>query len=171
MNVRPAKPDDVELLAQIGASTFYETFRPHNTEDDMQAYIHKSYNVPLIEQNLHNENIHYALAIDEGVVIGYTKLLLGSAHPKLTGNTIELEKIYVQQSFHGSGAGVKLMQYAIDYSRTVHFETLFLGVWKENERAVNFYRKTGFEMFDTRLFQLGSRICEDYMMKLNIFTD
>jgi ribosomal protein S18 acetylase RimI-like enzyme len=63
------------------------------------------------------------------------------------------------------------MQYAIDYSRTVHFETLFLGVWKENERAVNFYRKTGFEVFDTRLFQLGSRMCEDYMMKLDIFTD
>ena len=171
MNVRPATPDDAELLAQIGATTFYETFRPHNTEEDMQAYIHKSYNVPLIEQNLHNENIHYALAIDEGVVIGYTKLLLGSAHPKLTGNTIELEKIYVQQSFHGSGAGVKLMQYAIDCSRTFYFETLFLGVWKENERAVNFYHKIGFEVFDTRLFQLGSRMCEDYMMKLDIFTD
>jgi ribosomal protein S18 acetylase RimI-like enzyme len=166
MNVRPATLADAALLAEIGASTFYETFRPYNSEEDMQTYISKTYNVPLIQQNLQNEQIHYALAIEEGIVVGYIKLLLNAPHIKLSGKTIELEKIYVQHSHHGTGAGHKLMQYTIEYSKHHQFTTLFLGVWKENERAVNFYRKTGFEVFDTRMFPLGSRMCEDYMMKL-----
>lgn len=160
--------NDAAVLAQIGASTFYETFRPFNTEEDMQAYIAKSYNETLILQNLKNEHIHYALATENNEVVGYIKLLLHAPHVKLTGRTIELEKIYVQQSQLGSGAGKLLMKYVIDYSRHQQFDTLFLGVWKENERAVQFYRKTGFTEFDTRFFPLGSRICEDYMMKLEL---
>lgn len=168
MNVRPAISDDAEVLAEIGASTFYETFRPFNTEEDMQAYIKKAYNVPLIQQNLQNNSIHYAIAVEGETVIGYIKLLLHAQHPKLAGNSIELEKIYVQQAYHGTGAGHKLMHYTIEFSRQHEYTTLFLGVWKENERAVAFYRKTGFEVFDTRMFPLGSRMCEDYIMKLGL---
>jgi diamine N-acetyltransferase len=166
--VRAASINDAAVLAQIGASTFYETFRPFNTEEDMQAYIAKSYNESLIAQNLKNEHIHYALATENNEVVGYIKLLLHMPHVKLTGRTIELEKIYVKQSRLGSGAGKLLMKYVIDFSRHQQFDTLFLGVWKENERAVQFYRKTGFTEFDTRFFPLGSRICEDYIMKLEL---
>lgn len=168
VTVRAAITDDAAVLAHIGASTFYETFRPFNSEEDMQAYITKSYNESLITQNLQNQNIHYAIAAENNEVVGYLKLLLNAPHPKLTGRTIELEKIYVKQSQLGSGAGKLLMKYAINFSLTQQFETLFLGVWKENERAVNFYRKAGFEEFDTRLFPLGTRICEDYIMKLEL---
>lgn len=134
----------------------------------MQAYISKSYNEELILHNLGNNDIHYAIAESEGDVIGYIKLLLHAGHPKLTGRSIELEKIYVVRSQLGSGAGHLLMQYAVDFSRKQQFDTLFLGVWKENERAVHFYQKSGFVTFDTRLFPLGSRVCEDYIMKLKL---
>lgn len=168
LTVRIATVADAAALARIGASTFYETFRPFNSEEDMQAYITKSYDETLILQNLKNEYIHYAIAEREGEVVGYIKLLLDAGHPKLSGRCIELEKIYVAQNQLGSGAGKLLMQYAIDFSRGQQFDTLFLGVWKENERAVRFYRKTGFAEFDTRIFPLGSRMCEDYIMKLEL---
>ncbi|MES2779359.1 MAG: GNAT family N-acetyltransferase [Bacteroidota bacterium] len=168
ITVRAANIKDAAVLAQIGASTFYDTFRPYNSEEDMQAYIIKSYNETLITQNLHNSTIHYAIAEQDNEVVGYIKLLLNAPHPKLTGSTAELEKIYVKQSQLGSGAGKQLMEYAIDFSRNHQFSTLFLGVWKENERAVHFYRKIGFTEFDTRFFPLGTRICEDYIMKLEL---
>ncbi|MES2558467.1 MAG: GNAT family N-acetyltransferase [Bacteroidota bacterium] len=168
VTVRAAGITDAATLAQVGASTFYETFRPFNTEEDMQAYISKSYNESLIAQNLQHTEIHYAVAEEHNEAIGYIKLLLNAPHPKLTGRTVELEKIYVKQSWLGSGAGKQLMDYAIHFSRQQQYETLFLGVWKENERAVHFYRKAGFIEFDTRFFPLGTRICEDYIMKLEL---
>ena len=60
------------------------------------------------------------------------------------------------------------MQQAIAHSQENGFDTLFLGVWQENERAVSFYKKVGFEVFETRQFQLGERLCDDYMMKLKL---
>jgi ribosomal protein S18 acetylase RimI-like enzyme len=164
VTIRPAHAADAQVLAVLGATTFYETFRPFNTEEDMNAYISKAYNEVVVLANLQNPQIKYAIAFDGDTAIGYIKLLLDATHPKLIGKTIELEKIYVLQSYLGTGAGKELMHYALNLARNENALHLFLGVWNENERAVAFYRKAGFEVFDNRSFQLGSRLCEDYMM-------
>ena len=64
--------------------------------------------------------------------------------------------------------GKELMLQAINFSKQNNFETLFLGVWQENHRAVNFYKKFGFETFTIRTFQLGETLCDDFLMKLNL---
>jgi len=166
--VRAANPNDAKILAELGAETFYYTFRPFNTEEDMQSYIKKAYSEEVISQNLQDASIRYAVAFDGTQAIGYTKLLLNGTHEKLSGKCVELEKIYVLQTTLGKGAGLVLMNEVIEYCKQQQTAHLFLGVWEENDRAVNFYRKIGFEVFTSRSFQLGSRWCEDYMMKLDI---
>lgn len=165
VSVRYATVDDAGLLAKLGAKTFYDTFRSENTEEDIQAYIKKAYAEELIKELLLGTSVQYAIAFDAEEPIGYTKLLLHATHEKLSGKCIELEKIYVQQSEIGTGAGRLLMDEAIRYAKQYQYDTLFLGVWQENKRAVDFYRKAQFEVFATRSFQLGSRLCEDYIMK------
>jgi ribosomal protein S18 acetylase RimI-like enzyme len=168
-HVRTANHNDAKLLSELGGKTFYDTFRQYHSEEDMQLYLQKAYNEPLIATNLQNSDIHYALLIDENEeAAGYVKLLLDANNEKLSGKQIELEKIYVLKDKIGSGAGKMLMQYAVDYSRQHGFDVLFLGVWEENERAVNFYKKAGFEVFDTRTFQLGKTLCDDFLMKLEL---
>lgn len=168
VTIRPATLSDATVLAQLGAVTFYDTFRPHNSEEDMNAYISKAYHIDVITANLNSPHIHYAIASENEQAIGYIKVLLDATHPKLNGRILELEKIYVEQASLGTGVGRMLMTYAIDYAHEYKADCLFLGVWNQNERAVTFYRKAGFEVFDTRTFQLGSRMCEDYMMVYKI---
>ncbi len=165
VSVRYATVNDARLLAVLGAKTFYDTFHAENTEEDMQAYIQKAYSEDTIGQLLTDNNIQYAIAFEGDEPIGYTKLLLNATHEKLSGRNIELEKIYVLQSKIGTGAGRLLMEEAIRYSAEHQYDNLFLGVWQENKRAVDFYHKAQFEIFATRSFQLGSRLCEDYIMK------
>ncbi len=162
----PAAINDAEVLAKIGGDTFYETFRPYNTEEDIVEYINKAYAVNVIANNLINLNTVYFLCYDKEKVVGYIKLIKHAQVDGINGEAVELEKIYVKALYFGTGAGNELMQQAIKYSKQHGFETLFLGVWQENERAVNFYKKTGFIIFDTRQFKLGQRLCEDYMLKL-----
>jgi ribosomal protein S18 acetylase RimI-like enzyme len=168
LNILKASNNHVEILSKIGADTFYETFSPFNSESDIRQYISKAYYIDVIQQNIVNPDIAYYLCYDAGVVIGYIKLVHHATYKGLTNLTIELEKIYVLSAYFGSGAGKRLMDCAINHSKEKGFETLFLGVWQENERAVNFYKKTGFEVFETRQFQLGERLCDDYMMKLKL---
>jgi ribosomal protein S18 acetylase RimI-like enzyme len=168
LEIKPASINDAKVLAELGATTFYETFRPHNSEEDMQLYIAKAYNEELINENLQNNLIHYALIFNNNEAIGYIKLLLDATREDLEGKNIELEKIYVLQKSLGSGAGKLLMDYAIDFSKKHQYKMLFLGVWEENERAVNFYRKAGFKVFANRVFKLGTTLCNDFIMKLDL---
>ena len=43
---------------------------------------------------------------------------------------------------------------------------VWLGVWEENVRALNFYKKNGFIEFDKHIFKLGEDEQTDIMMKL-----
>ena len=168
INIRPAQTNDSALLTKLGATTFYDTFSAYHSEEDMQLYLKKAYATEAIEANLNNPNIVYFIAFDNDQPIGYTKLLLHVQHPKLTSELIELEKIYVQKNYLDKKVGKALMEQTITYAKSNKYNTLFLGVWQENTRAVSFYNKFNFEVFDTRSFQLGQTICDDFMMKLEL---
>jgi len=167
MQIRPANTNDANILAELGAKTFYDTFRPFHSEEDLQQYIKKAYSLELISENLLKETIQYFIAFDEAKPIGYLKLIKNVTHEKLNSKkNIALEKIYVLKGYLDKKVGKELMMEAINFSKQNNFETLFLGVWQENHRAVKFYRKFGFENFTTRTFQLGETLCDDFLMKI-----
>lgn len=168
IKIRKAVPEDAALLAELGATTFYDTFSAFHSDEDMQLYLKKAYAQKDIAANLTNPEIAYFIAFDGDMAAGYTKLLRHATHPLLQGPCIELEKIYVRKSYLGKKVGKELMVHALNYSRTENFTTLFLGVWQENHRAVNFYKKTGLEVFTTRTFQLGQTLCDDYLLKIDL---
>lgn len=156
--------NEVDTLAKIGADTFYETFIAYNTKENIEAYIQKAYATQNIQQFIKNNLGGYYLAYQQQQAVGYIKLINGLEQPQ----KIELEKIYVYQTHHGKGVANMLMEQAIAYAKKLNAAELFLGVWQENLRACAFYKKFGFEVYDTREFTLGSRICHDYMMKLKL---
>ena len=169
MQIRTANINDAKVLTELGAKTFYDTFRPHQSEEDLQQYIKKAYELNVITENLTKENIQYFIASDEEKPAGYSKLIKNVTHEKLaTQKNIELEKIYVLKEYLDKKVGKELMVEAISFSKQNGFETLLLGVWQENHRAIDFYKKFGFESFTTRTFQLGKTVCDDFMMKLSL---
>jgi ribosomal protein S18 acetylase RimI-like enzyme len=61
--------------------------------------------------------------------------------------------------------GDVLIQQAIQLAQTLMKKRIWLGVWEENYRAVNFYKKHGFEPFGTHSFEFGSRMDTDVLMR------
>lgn len=168
MKIIPCKWKHHAALAELGAGTFYETFRPHNSEEDMQAYLANTYTPALVQGNLKKSGVHYFLGYDELGDQGYIKLIENPVGIKLEGKIMELEKIYVRTSAQGSGLAKLLMEQAAMHSKQLSFNYIYLGVWQENARALAFYKKLGFEIFDTRKFLLGSRSCDDYLLSLKL---
>ncbi len=156
------------LLAELGATTFFETFIDTHDEQDLIEYITKTYNIEQIKSNLLNNNIHYFIAYDNEGDVGYIKLVSNTKPETLKGKTIELEKIYIRKRAFGKKTGAALMKKAIEYAQEHGFEHLFLGVWQENTRAVSFYKKFGFKNFSTRQFKLGNQVCDDFLMVLDL---
>lgn len=90
----------------------------------------------------------------------------GNAQTELQDETsLEIERIYVKSSHHGKKVGQLLYDKALSVTKEQQKAYIWLGVWEENLRAVNFYKKNGFVEFDKHIFRLGNEEQTDLMMK------
>lgn len=171
ISIQRAGIDEAELLQNISIQTFTETFAAVNTPENMQAYIRDYLNIEKIKSELSNPDSAFYFARLEGNIIGYLKLNFSTAQTELKDQqAIEIERIYVSQSFLGKGIGNLLLEHAIQVAQQSNATYVWLGVWEENKRAIAFYQKNGFVAFDKHIFMLGNDAQTDMMMKRELIT-
>ncbi len=157
---------DLSLLQQIGRDTFYETFAGSNTEQNMTKYLEEGFSTKKLTEELDDENSAFYFALERGKVIGYLKLNFGTSQTELKDSySLEIERIYVLQEYHGKKVGQMLYDKAIDVAQEREVNYVWLGVWEENPRAIRFYEKNGFVEFDKHIFVLGEDEQTDIMMR------
>ncbi|KQM72641.1 GNAT family acetyltransferase [Pedobacter sp. Leaf216] len=157
---------DVIKLQQIGKTTFGQTFAELNSEENMQKYLQESFSIEKLNLELSNKDSEIYFAILDNNIIGYLKINLKEAQTeKLDLDALEIERIYVIKEFHGQKVGQFLYQKAIDRAHQICASYVWLGVWEQNERAIGFYTKNGFETFSKHTFWLGDDEQTDLMMK------
>jgi ribosomal protein S18 acetylase RimI-like enzyme len=161
--------NEVNQLRDISVQTFTETFAHQNTESDMQKYVSENLSLNQLSKELKsNDSEFYFLKLNEEIV-GYLKLNKGESQTELKNkSSIEIERIYVKQEFHGKYLGKQLLQKAIEIAKEQRFKYIWLAVWERNLRAIAFYMKHGFVEFDKHTFQLGNDLQIDIMMKLEL---
>ena len=161
--------DDVAQLQKIGKETFYETFSAGNTEENMQQYLQNGFTTEKLTSELNDENSEFYFATLNSNVVGYLKLNFGQSQTELKDDkALEIERIYVLKEFHGKKVGQILYEKAMQIARQKKADYVWLGVWEENPRAINFYKKNGFVEFDKHIFKLGDDEQTDIMMKLQL---
>ena len=165
--IKRVNPDDINKLQQIGRQTFYETFSAGNSEENMTRYLDDSFSINKLTAELNDKDSEFYFAELDNNIIGYLKLNFGRSQTELKDNkALEIERIYVLKEFHGKKAGQLLYKKAISIAMQKNSDYVWLGVWEENPRAINFYKKNGFIEFDKHIFVLGGDIQTDIMMKL-----
>ncbi len=169
INIKRAVVYDIELLQQIGRQTFFETFASGNTEENMKKYLEDDFSSDKVKAELNNANSEFYFVFFDNKVIGYLKLNFGYSQTELRDDTaLEIERIYVLKEFHGKKVGQLLYDKAIQVAKQMNADYIWLGVWEENTRAINFYKKNGFVEFDKHIFKLGDDEQIDIMMKLQL---
>lgn len=166
ISVKAVLPKEVLRLQQIAQQTFYETFAPNNSEEDMRQYLAERFSLEQFLADLANPQIAFYLAWQEDQVLGYLKLNFAPAQTDLNDpQSLEIERIYVAASAQGLGLGKALLEKALEIAALKNLHYLWLGVWEQNTKAIAFYQKNGFEIFDQHFFQLGNDQQLDYLMK------
>ncbi len=163
-HIRKANIADINSLCEIGAKTFVETYEKENTPENLQKYLDEKFNEKQILDELSTPQTIFLLVELEDEVIGYSKLRVNSVenpNPK----ALEIERIYITKQYHGQKLGALLMQGCVDTAIENNYESLWLGVWEHNPKAIAFYRKWGFEVFGTHIFQLGDDAQTDFLMQ------
>jgi len=169
MNIRYANENDAALLAEMGRTTFFDSFIQYNTAEDMEKYLSEHYSTEIQMSEIRDSDTIFLIAEQNDIPVGYAKLKQYSKGEGVAGtNPMELQRIYSIQEYIGKGVGPELMKEAIREAKDRGFNCLWLGVWEKNERAIKFYEKWGFKKVGNYVFVLGEDIQSDFTMELSL---
>lgn len=169
IEIKKAVLADLKIIQNISKQSFTETFAAINSPENMEKYLEESFNTTQLTSEISNPDSPFYIAFWEKEPVGYLKLNFGNAQTEsIKDNAIEIQRIYVLQAFHGKKIGQILLDEAIKIAHQEAVEYIWLGVWEENHRAIQFYTKNGFITFDKHIFTLGNDQQTDLLMKLNI---
>lgn len=164
MKIKIATIEDITLLCEIGIKTFVETYGNQNTPEDLKKYLEEKFNKKQISDDILTPKTIFLLLELENEIIGYAKMRVNLVeNPDM--KSLEIERIYINRDYHGQKYGAMLMQKCIDVAIENNYESIWLGVWEHNPKAINFYQKWGFEIFGEHIFQLGDDAQTDFLMK------
>ena len=155
ISIVKATEDDFQLLTDIGKISFIESHGNSAAVDDINTYVNKKYNQNVFKEELRDlKNIYHIIYYDKQAA-GYSKINFNAVHSNIQiDNITKLERIYLLKEFYNLKIGFELLKFNIELSRKNHQEGMWLYVWKENHRAVNFYKKNGFEICGSYDFKL-----------------
>lgn len=169
LDIRKVTLSDLNELQLIGRHTFEETFAASNSEENMAQYLKEGFSEEQLLSELQDHNSEFYFATEDTRVVGYLKVNFGAAQTELKDQrALEIERIYVLKAFHGLRVGQFLYDQAVHIAKQQGADYIWLGVWVENHRAIQFYTKNGFVVFDRHLFKLGTDEQTDLMMKLSL---
>jgi len=72
----------------------------------------------------------------------------------LKNNTCHISDLYVKKEFRGKGLGKKLMEIADEYAKRKGAKRITLNVRKDNEPALNLYKKSGFKIKKYQMWKI-----------------
>lgn len=169
LTIRPAAAADAALIADLSRQTFYDTFAPDNTAEDMELFLAKQFTRESLMMETGLQENTFLLACDNNEVVGYVKLREGKKPLGIDGGrALEIARLYATKESIGKGIGKALMQTCIAVAEERGKTLIWLCVWEKNERAISFYKKWGFEKFGECTFYLGNDVQQDWMMKRTV---
>ena len=147
MNIREVTKSDAADLSKIAAQTYKETFGHSFTPEELETQIQETRSEQYFLSALQKDTI--LVAEQDGQTIGYVQI----CDMKITVKEHTVDKgsqainaIYIAAAHQGKGIGKRLMDEAFKHPRIVQSKSVYIDVWEENERAVNFYKNYGFSV-------------------------
>ena len=163
--LRRAGADDAAPLTELSRRTFIDTYAAHNRPEHLESYLRQSLTAPQWLVELSAPGSLVLLAETDGVLEGYAQLRQGFVPECVrTRVPVELSRLYVAQEYQGRGIGGALMAAALDEATLRGGTGLWLGVWQQNERAIDFYSRWKFATVGTQFFPMGPELQEDWVM-------
>ncbi|WWD21983.1 hypothetical protein CI109_106471 [Kwoniella shandongensis] len=140
--------EDKSIIWLIGVSSYQHTdanCNKTNNDNDND------------NDNAHDDRDSDKVEADQQVIVGVIQLNLPESTKSLLTsptlfeavtlpNPIEIRRLYIHTSFHGTGLAQSLLSQAEHLAREKGFQSLWLIVWSGNGRGIRFYEKCGFEL-------------------------
>ncbi len=163
--IRRAVPRDAENLAEFASRTYAQTFGKFTDPHDLEEFLSSRYGTRQQLAEISSSDVRTLIVELEGQLLGYAQVRQTPAPACVAGEApVELWRFYIDRPWHGKGAAQDLMNAAKASAVELGGRTFWLGVWKENRRAIAFYTRQGFRIVGTKDFWVGKDRQSDCVM-------
>ncbi|WP_324653074.1 GNAT family N-acetyltransferase [Georgenia sp. H159] len=166
--MRPARADDAAALAALAAATFPLACPPTLAAESVAEFVATQLDEASFARYLTEPRrlLHVAVDEQDGALLGYTMVVLGSAVPgsEEVDGVAELSKCYVRADVHGGGLAGRLVAAATSAAAARGTSTMWLGTNVGNRRARRFYERCGFVVVGRRTFVVGGDPQDDVVL-------
>ena len=170
IEIKPAGRPEADLIADIARKTFMETYGEMNTPENMEVYLNSQFSDEKLLEELQHPRTRFFLAYLDGIPAAFTKVRDDRKAKKLEEiKAIEFQRIYVLQEYQGFSLGKAMLDMIKELAREDGYQTIWLQVWQKNNKAIRFYQKAGFTVFETASFLLGSSSQQDFLMRYDLY--
>jgi len=149
LKLKPVTNKEQPLLLQLMMDIYRPVYQ-HMWFDDGSGYVHSLFNPSHLALELNDADARYYFVTSENKTIGILRFLLNHSTKSLTEqNTIKLHRIYLAPITHGKGFGRMIMNWLQQFAQNNQQESIWLECMDTQLTAYNFYKRLGFEIFET----------------------
>jgi len=163
--IRTGETRDAPGLSEVAAKLFFETYIGDMPAKTLESYVAEEFNHDQQLAELKDADVTTLLVEHSGELVGYSQIRRNPIPVKIALSVeIELWRIYLDKSCHGSGIGKLLLSKALEITRKMPSDHIWLGVWEKNHRALSFYEKHHFKVVGSQEFCIGTEVHNDIVM-------
>jgi diamine N-acetyltransferase len=161
-SIRTARPEDAPRIAVLGAHVWVHTYAAAGVSDVIAQYVLTTFTREKILGLLNDPSVVLLIAEADANLAGYIVMRFGSYRADVP---IEIETLYIQDSFASRGIGSALLTHARGIAMTKTGDrAIWLIVNSQNEKAISFYRSRGMKQDGIAYFELGGIKHENKVM-------
>lgn len=139
MEIRPLHQSDCYEIGPLLREIWLDAYHGIQTDEELLAQSHKVHTPELISREIDDPKIHSVVAVVDGRIVGH-------ARSDLSDEKVEIIRLYVLREFYGQGIGKALLK-EVETSFESKLD-LWIEVYEENQRAVDFYLSQGYEIVE-----------------------
>jgi ribosomal protein S18 acetylase RimI-like enzyme len=170
IHISRAEAEHAEIITDLAKRTFIETYAELSNADNLQLYVSQHFTLEKIAAELADPACRFYLAWKDEQLAGFV-IIRKDRQPKgiIGQKTLEIQRIYVLQEFQGFSVGKELIRLVREIAKAEHDQIIWLQVWQKNDKAIQFYRKAGFVVYETASFEFGNEIHQDFMLRFDLY--
>lgn len=159
MIIRIATEIDIPLISELAEKTWWPSYSQIISDEQISFMLEDMYSTESLLKQM-KSGIEFLISERENIGIGFAAYSLVDSENQV----YKLHKLYVLPSEQGLGTGKKLIEQVADSAKLKGGKTLELNVNRGNQ-AQHFYKKTGFEIYQTLDINYHHFVLNDYVMR------
>ena len=166
---RDATIQDVALIRSLADGVWQATYASILSSEQIEYMFDMMYSDDNLIKQMRDKHHHFIIIYRNDIPCAYISI------EPLGQGRYNFQKIYARREVHGTGVGRYMIEQGIEWVRRIEAEAgrsgnivIELFVNRANP-AVNFYKHMGFEIVNTRDFDIGNGFfMNDYIMERTI---